>query len=312
MRNCNAIFKWNINNDGFFPETTPSHTETNTPFHFNFKHIVDTYASVVFKMRWISIFLTAHEVTHWDPIHIWYVESVSRSATRLRTLFFCCLWLVLGFLHSHTPFDYICDPHSAVFCIFKQSKRSKTAHMNMEYRPHYKIGVHSGARRSEGETKAVKQKKARNLKAAGRFFYGLRGHGTWKIRFAIFWPWLLHERGVSQLFHLTTVLENANFSCFAKNWMCGQTANHIYSESSGKLPYAFRWDSWSFFSRCSFASFFGNSCEYWSLITNVRSWSVTLFGNCNKRKCPSENMHDCSVVQSGYSVEWDIYFISKS
>ena len=27
------------------------------------------------------------------------------------------------------------------------------------------------------------------------------------------WPWLLHEKGVSMLFRLSTVLENANISC---------------------------------------------------------------------------------------------------
>lgn len=47
---------------------------------------------------------------------------------------------------------------------------------------------------------------------AATFLWFLR---TWnmKIQFSIFWPWLLHERGVSVLFHLTTVLENVNFSC---------------------------------------------------------------------------------------------------
>lgn len=68
-------------------------------------------------------------------------------------------------------------------------------------------------------------KRGKNGLAASKcavVFYGFGGHATWKIRFTIFWPWLLHERGVSQLFHLTTVLENANFSCFAKMvHMCG-------------------------------------------------------------------------------------------
>lgn len=75
------------------------------------------------------------------------------------------------------------------------------------------------------------RKKARNLKVTATF-YGFGGHETWKIRFSIFWPWLLHERGVSQLFHLTTVLENANFSCFAKNFVCVATKtsrSHTYS-----------------------------------------------------------------------------------
>lgn len=69
------------------------------------------------------------------------------------------------------------------------------------------------------------ENEAKNGLAASKcavVFYGFGGHATWKIRFTIFWPWLLHERGVSQLFHLTTVLENANFSCFAKMvHMCG-------------------------------------------------------------------------------------------
>lgn len=59
------------------------------------------------------------------------------------------------------------------------------------------------------------------------------------------WPWLLHERGVSSLFYLTTVLENANFSYFKPKFSVSMYASVCADvclgwnrcESNGELPY---------------------------------------------------------------------------
>lgn len=67
---------------------------------------------------------------------------------------------------------------------------------------------------------------------AATFLWFLRTRNM-EIQFSIFWPWLLHERGVSVLFHLTTVLENVNFSCFCFYFIFCSISS-IFSEQKKK------------------------------------------------------------------------------